>query len=97
VASPEFAIEELMPAEDEASFCAKSIEFVLISMFLQIQRVRELTRQGASLALTAIASHFGADAPTKVPFLWETLLSPIKIIKDPPKGTSRISLLATDV
>lgn len=55
--------------------------------------MRELTRHGASLALTAIASHFGVDAPTKVPFLWETLLSPIKIIKDPPKGEFRISLL----
>jgi hypothetical protein len=48
--------------------------------------MRELMRQGSTLALTAIASHFGVDLPTKVPFLWEMLLSPIKTIADPSKG-----------
>jgi len=48
--------------------------------------MRELMRQGACLALTAIASHFGAELPTKVPFLWETLLSPIRTISDSVGG-----------
>ncbi|CAB3368489.1 Hypothetical predicted protein [Cloeon dipterum] len=64
VASPEFAIEELLTIEDET------------------QRSRELMRQGATLALTAIAAHFGSDLPTKLPGFWETLTLPTQLMEN---------------
>ncbi|XP_063229477.1 TATA-binding protein-associated factor 172 [Bacillus rossius redtenbacheri] len=43
-----------------------------------VQKMNKIQRRGASYALTAICSYFGADLPVKLPKLWDTMIGHLK-------------------
>lgn len=47
------------------------------------QRINGIQRRGATLALTAITEHFGAELPSKAPKLWEFIVGQLSDAIDP--------------
>ncbi|XP_018561856.1 TATA-binding protein-associated factor 172 isoform X1 [Anoplophora glabripennis] len=54
------------------------------------QRINGIQRRGATLALTAITEHFGAELPSKAPKLWEFIVGQLSEAIDPYNFDSNV-------
>ena len=43
-------------------------------------------RRGAEFALTTVARHFGPELTSSLPYLWETMVGPLRAVVDDNQG-----------